>query len=81
MAELETRTCLGEYANIEELVLEPPLCGRTHFKTAMNFIRAYVDLEHETNASIRKIFLTRMHSFPVLTVIAYVTLYFASTQI
>ena len=71
----------GEDANIEQPVLEPPFCGRKHFKTAMNFIRAHVDLEHEINVSIRKIFLTRTRKFPVNFVIAYVTLYFASTQI
>jgi hypothetical protein len=70
-----------EDADIEQLVLEPMFCGRTHFKTAMNFSMADVDLEQKTNASIRRMFLTRTCKFPVNIGRAYVTLYFASTQI
>jgi len=44
MAELR-QNLLGEDANVEHLVLEPMFrAGRTHFKTAMNLIRAHVDL-------------------------------------
>ena len=55
----QRQNMFGEDENIGQLVLEPPFCGKTHFKTPMNFIRAHVDLEYETNTSIRKIFLTR----------------------
>jgi hypothetical protein len=66
----------GEAANTAQLVLELLFCGRTHLKTVMDFIRAHFDLEHETEGSIWKFFLTRTHKFPVNIFITYVTIYF-----